>query len=379
MEWIRNKRSSRLLSQKILSLNIVFLIASGVLFWGLIQTSYSVVSSFSISAGNVKNLPISLTTGQRVTGSLAISGGSDDIDFWVENPSGTQIILEDRVFNGHNFSFVATTSGSYTLFLDNTISTFTTKTVTVTYSISPPPVANAGSDQIIDEGSLVILDGASSTDTNDDSLTYLWSQTSGVDVTLSSTSIANPTFTAPSVTADTVLQFQLTVSNSDLLTSTDTVDITILDSKPSFTFVQSGIGKLTKSLAGFSKGAYNIQVSISTDYEFNDEIGSLSVTIISPEGLSIDSNSLSGTLVIDDTPFDLKIKKLTITDNFKTISYKAKLDGVTGSVSGTLKFKTPINFQNEQTLEATGKNILNVLKGKADFLIKKPSGSISFT
>src|SRR5262249_19747195 len=56
-------------------------------------------------------------------------------------------------------------------------------------------------------------------------ITYAWSQTAGTSVTLSSTTVAKPTFTAPN-TAGT-LTFMLTVTSENGLTATDSVDINV--------------------------------------------------------------------------------------------------------------------------------------------------------
>ena len=62
-----------------------------------------------------------------------------------------------------------------------------------------PPTAEAGDDQTVEEGALVTLDGSGSSDPEDqgEALTYLWTQTGGTAVTLSSSAAQSPTFTAP--------------------------------------------------------------------------------------------------------------------------------------------------------------------------------------
>lgn len=90
------------------------------------------------------------------------------------------------------------------------------------------PVVEAGTAQMAVEGSTVQL-AATASDANGDTLTYTWSQTSGPDITLSSTTIEDPTFTAPEITA-TEADVVLSLSVSDgSATTTDSVTITITD------------------------------------------------------------------------------------------------------------------------------------------------------
>lgn len=85
-----------------------------------------------------------------------------------------------------------------------------------------PPVANAGANQSVSAGSVVTLNGAASNDPDGDPLTFSWTQTAGIDVTLNGANTATPSFTAPNQA--TTLTFELTVSDGDL-TDTDTVDV----------------------------------------------------------------------------------------------------------------------------------------------------------
>ena len=95
-------------------------------------------------------------------------------------------------------------------------------------SINHAPVADAGSDQTVNEEDLVALDGSASSDPDgpSDIAGYAWVQTGGPSVLLSDASAVQPTFTAPpSGGTSYTLTFQLTVTDLGGLTGSDTVTI----------------------------------------------------------------------------------------------------------------------------------------------------------
>ncbi len=100
-----------------------------------------------------------------------------------------------------------------------------TTTITVTAPPNSPPVADAGPDQEVNPGDTVTLNGTGSSDPDEDVLTYSWVQDSGPAVTLTGANTAQPTFTAPNGPA--TLVFQLTVTDPDNATDTDTVTIVV--------------------------------------------------------------------------------------------------------------------------------------------------------
>ena len=89
-------------------------------------------------------------------------------------------------------------------------------TITVLDNESDDPVAAVDAPTEADEGTTVTLNGAASSDPNDDPLTYLWVQASGqTPVTLSAPTGNVTTFAAPTVTAQMDLDFTLTVRDVD--------------------------------------------------------------------------------------------------------------------------------------------------------------------
>lgn len=102
-----------------------------------------------------------------------------------------------------------------------------TETITITQlaMVNTAPVANAGSDQSVNEGDIVQLNGSASTDPENNALTYQWTAPEGI--VLSSTTDSKPTFTAPQVEIATQYNFTLVVNDGQVNSATDMVTITI--------------------------------------------------------------------------------------------------------------------------------------------------------
>lgn len=91
-----------------------------------------------------------------------------------------------------------------------------------------PPTADAGGDQTVQYGTTVQLSGAASNDPDGNIVSYAWTQTQGPGVTLSDSGAIAPSFTAPSnISAQTVLGFQLSVTDDQGLSASDSCIITV--------------------------------------------------------------------------------------------------------------------------------------------------------
>jgi hypothetical protein len=127
---------------------------------------------------------------------------------------------------GRTYYFAATAVNAA-----NMESDFSNEVSTSLSSTNQSPVANAGPDQNVNEGEVVILSGANSTDPEGGPLAYAWSQVSGTPVTLSNPSAVQTTFTPPMVGASgSSFGFQLTVTDSGGLQSADTCLVNVLSS-----------------------------------------------------------------------------------------------------------------------------------------------------
>lgn len=88
--------------------------------------------------------------------------------------------------------------------------------------------AKAGASQTVYTGRAVTLDGSGSSDSRGVALDYSWLQSSGPAVTLSDLHAVKPTFISPAVSVSgQTLVFQLTTTNSDGASATDSVVITV--------------------------------------------------------------------------------------------------------------------------------------------------------
>jgi len=147
--------------------------------------------------------------------------------------AGPRVVLSDASTMQPTFTTpdVGTSGASLTFKLTVTDNGGLKSSDTVIVNVSwynVPPVANAGPDQTVAEGSLVTLDASGSTDVDDGINTYTWEQTAGPAVTLSDASAVKPTFTAPDVNiAGGALTFMVTVADKGGLQSSDTVTINV--------------------------------------------------------------------------------------------------------------------------------------------------------
>jgi emp24/gp25L/p24 family/GOLD len=121
---------------RILTLLVAVCFLSSAIFQ-VVPAHAATVQQCSAPASSQCTLTFNLNNGDKVSGSISITGGSsNDVNFYVTNPSGAKIYDAGRVTDGTSFTFSADSSGAYILHFDNSFSLLSGKQVTVSYDVS---------------------------------------------------------------------------------------------------------------------------------------------------------------------------------------------------------------------------------------------------
>ena len=187
---------------------------------------------------NVNHMPVANAgTDQSVneTMSVTLNGSksydldSDTITFKWTAPIGitmSSTTVAKPTFNAPEVKKDSTVTFSL-IVNDGTKDSQLDQVVITVQNVNKMPAANAGIDQSINEGSIVYLDGTSSSDPDGNPITYKWTAPSGI--TLSSATSAKPSFIAPEVKKDSTVTFSLIVNDGVVNSTPAKVNITILN------------------------------------------------------------------------------------------------------------------------------------------------------
>ncbi len=154
---------------------------------------------------------------------------------WLQVQGTPIVTLSDPSSPTPNFTFPAQQSNDLSLTFELTVTDhgglLSSDQVLVSAITSGlPPIADAGQDQQVDEGTTIVLDASASQDPENGELTFLWQQLEGESVVLSQTTTDKPSFVPPSFKKGPLtLRFQVTVTDDTNLSGTDEVVITVAD------------------------------------------------------------------------------------------------------------------------------------------------------
>ena len=166
---------------------------------------------------------------------VTLSGTADDTDGTIvsygwEQTGGTRVSLTGAasataMFTAPDVPMDETLTFRLTVTDDDGAQASDEVSVTV-HRVNRPPDVNAGADQTVAEGTVVVLSGTAS-DPDGTIASYEWTQTGGMIVSLAGVASATAMFTAPNVSMDETLTFRLTVTDDDGATNSDDVSVTV--------------------------------------------------------------------------------------------------------------------------------------------------------
>lgn len=240
------------------------------------------------------------------------------------------------------------------------------------------PVADAGPDLVVDEGSTVILDANKSYDPDDTGhLAYFWNHVGGPGGEMSDSTKPVITFKTPLVGEDSISRFALTVNDGVNESFPDYVNVHIRNTENHFTFISGATATLDRPSDDFDAGEYFVGVEIFSRYNLTDT------------GIELDKDSFRGTLILkdefevdpdfDQTEIPLRIESLTVSEDLRKLSYSASFVDMPGSVSGVVSFDQPVDFRGlYSTSSDDPSNVMTLIIDNTSFHVFHPGGYFRF-
>jgi len=195
------------------------------------------ISVYPVNALPTAQAGTDQTVDEQTTVTLSASASDTDgriVSYLWKQVAGTTVALSDNTSAVPTFATpTLTIAETLTLVVTVTDNEGGTATDTVFVTVNPvnalPTVV--GVDQTVYAQTRVTLT-ASATDTDGTIDSYLWTQTSaGTAVTLYDSGAEEPTFTAPIITTAETLTFEVTVTDNEDGTATDTIDVIVMPPK----------------------------------------------------------------------------------------------------------------------------------------------------
>jgi uncharacterized protein YkwD len=221
-------------------------------------------------------------------------------------------------------------------------------------STNQPPLVKISAVQGATSGQTVTLDGSASSDPDGDTLTFIWTQTQGEDLSL--LDVSNPTlsFIAPNVTQSTSISFQLSVNDGR---STASASVNILVTPPADTTAPTVISRSPQA------NATGVLTTTTVSVTFDE---ALQEDLIDNQSLlvSLQSSPLAGTVSYDNTTNTLTttLDSTLLANTTYTVTLANDLQDPAGNplVSISWDFTTGSAYNLGETTQVTIDQCMNI-------------------
>jgi hypothetical protein len=254
-------------------------------------------------AGADQNVNVGIEVTLDGSRSVDIDEG-DEVTYQWEQTAGSQVALSGTT--DAKATFTADTIGLRTFRLTVNDGAFSSED-TIDIQVDPEgtpqsPKADAGPDQKVNTGDIVMLDASGSWDPDGGDLSYSWVQTAGPDIILSDAESARPAFTAPYT--GLTLAFKVTVSDGEL-SDWDTVDIEV--NRPPI----ADAGRTEEEATEFL--LFTLDASRSLDPD-GDDLSYQWIQTAGPAVVLSDSTAKKATFMTPELPGESLSFQLTVSD-----------------------------------------------------------------
>ena len=268
-------------------------------------------SSYTVAEGETSVATLSATDEDTPAGQLAwsITGGPDDSHLTLSS-AGRLAFSSSKDFESPDDS---DSDGAYRVTVqvsDGERKDSADLSITLS-NVNEPPKADAGDDLAVEQGIIVTLGGTGTDPDAGDTLGYTWTRNSGPAVTLSTTTAASVTFTAPTgLSGDATLSFTLRVADAAGLYHEDRVEVTVQGpsappaatiSADAATVPEGSAAVFTLRLDRAATGTLSVDVTISeSGATLADSAATTSALFAAGDDISTLSLSTTGDDTVED-------------------------------------------------------------------------------
>ena len=293
------------------------------------DVTITVIEPLAANAGSDMTVAYS----SLVTLDASASTGTGATFNWTQL-SGSSVTITDATSETAQFT-APSVSGDLIFQVAVTDSSNSVETDTVTITVAAPPTADAGTNQNVVAGDLVVLDASAS---SGNALSYQWAQIDGSTVSLTNDNTNSAQFTAPTQGGN--LTFELTVTDQLGLTDSSQVIISVNQAP----IADAGIDQQVETEA-------TVTLDGSGSNDPDGSISSFQWQVVDDSSITLTGASTASPSFLSPATATVIEVELTVTDNQGATATDSVRISVGGSAIAVAGDDEIVNFDDPVTLD----------------------------